>query len=69
MLKVLYAVVDRAGRFRRDGNGPVFVRMRRKAAEKFATRDGDSVVELVWDTDREPLHIKRRKVKVEDGAA
>lgn len=61
MLKVLYAVVDRTGNFRREGK-VLLVRMRRSAAVTLANRDGDCVVELVWDTDREPLHIQSKRV-------
>jgi hypothetical protein len=60
MLKVLYAVVDRTGKFRAfRGN---FACARRKTAEGWCRQEGDSVVELVWDTDRQPLYIKRKKV-------
>ena len=66
MLKVLFAVVNRDGDFKRNEPRRCFhVYARRKTAERHATKDGDSVVELVWDTDREPLHITRRKLKEE----
>lgn len=61
MLKVLYAVVTSDGSFKR-GNSGFHVYARRRTAEGWANRDGDCVVELVWDTDREPLHIKSKKV-------
>jgi hypothetical protein len=56
MLKVLYAVVDKEGNFRRVNGSLAF--SRRKTAEGHCHKAGDCVVELVWDTDREPLHIK-----------
>jgi hypothetical protein len=61
MLKVLYAVVDRKGAFRRINGSLAF--SRRKTAEGHCYHDGDAVVELVWDTDREPLHINKKKVE------
>lgn len=66
MLKVLYAVVDKNGNFARRtlGNGRTLrVYENRKVAERWANKEGQSVVELVWDTDREPLYINQKVVE------
>ncbi len=54
----MYAVVNSKGEFKKGRCGLAYVR--RKAAEKAASAPGDSVVELVWDTDREPCYVKGR---------
>lgn len=64
MLRVLYAIVDRNGNIARRSRrgGGLRVYERRKVAERWATKEGDTVVELVWDSEREPLFIKTKKL-------
>lgn len=60
-----YGVVTRDGKLknRSDRGGMFHVYARRKTAEKYATSTGDTVVELTWDTDKEPLFIRKTKVE------
>jgi hypothetical protein len=53
MIRVFYGVVSAGGELRRT------VYKTQQRAERWATRDGDSVVELTWDSEREPLYINR----------
>jgi hypothetical protein len=63
MLKVYYGVFDKDGElvFNRTGGARVYED--RKKAERWAVWEGDAVVELVFNTDTQPLFIRAKTVR------
>jgi hypothetical protein len=62
---VLYAVVSHDGKLRHrkpaQGSGPM-VYTTLSAAQRQCRSDGDSVVEMYLNLDREPLFVRKKKV-------
>lgn len=63
MKKSIFAVVDKDWDlvFNRTGGARVYET--RKMAEKYAVWEGDAVVELELDTDKQPLFIRTKTLR------
>lgn len=60
---VFYAVITPEGKPRRRKHDRQLMIYDSMGAAQKACREGDSVVDLVWDSDREPLFIRTKQLE------
>ncbi len=63
LANVLYAVVSHEGKLRKNRQRCLMIYDTLAMAQRCARRDGDSVVELHLNLDREPLFTRKKVMK------